>query len=463
MSQHSKSIISSLRFITTTLALITACTLIPSNVHAMQSTSPVYKNNAERWQEHSYGMSLIPPANTTQINNTSDGSLVKFKKSDAYLISVKIIHVDKVVELGDIASTADLKFLYAYPSAVPTKDEIFKINNNIEALQRFLYVPDKEKGDWVFGQTFIKLDPITFGMVDFECKATEFDIYTPIFKEVCNSIRLTSPDELDKQRIELIKNGQKIRESIDVDALASKLPYIAAGDTTTKPNEQWFRLVKNEKEIGYMRMRLYREEQLGQMGIRIEINASAKDGAETISVKQDYFQTTDRQFEVWSTRKTSKNPKQSIQIQTRNKEKEVLPETTSVAITGTRSGNKLTVSIDKDADVRTLEWQIPQEQYISQVGRIFLFSQLPQRIPHDFAYYGFDSTNEKLSLMIGHITPTDSNDGSYWLEFLPGLDASPVYSCYDYDGTLLRQELPDGLILIPSTIEQIKIIHENKK
>ncbi|QDU34008.1 hypothetical protein KS4_20690 [Poriferisphaera corsica] len=447
------SIKNDLLFLLITL-LISGVIFTPRSVFSQDAVTSFEHN--QRWQEYAYGLSLAPPPDTIQLNNTSDGSLVKYTRSGDFLISVKILTPPKAVELADIAITADLKFMFAYPSAVPTQDTLLKLGGKVEALQRYLYVPDKEKGDWVFGQTFIKIDPMTFAMIDFECKASDFDTYTSVYNQVCDSIQLTSPDELENYRSDLIENGLALRERIDYATLSKSLL------SETENKEQWFRLIKNNQDIGHMRIKKKLEEQLGQLGIRIEINAHAELPSQTVDTKQDYFESLDRQFEVWSFRKTISHPNQGIEVTIRQKEKERLPDTTSTAMTGTRFGENLTVTIDKDSKENMLEWKVPLDKYLSEVERILVFANLPLTQKQDFAFYGFNQNKEKLALMIGKIYPSEDANNQYWLEVMPGLDASPVLSCYDDKGNLLQQERPDGLVIIPAPVEYIKLLHDQK-
>ena len=423
------------------------------STQSQQATSPLLTN--ERWEDQCYGFSILTPANTQVINNTSDGSIVKFMAKNQYNLSVDIIKSDRATELAPIAIRSKDQFLFAYPSAVEfeKKDELFRINHTIPALRQYLYVNDKIKGNWILGQTFIQIDPVTFALIDIEFKANIFNTIEPLYKAVCDSVQLRTPEELDIPREKLINNGKSALENFNLEQACKILP-----------KEQWFRVIRNGQDIGYTQRTHKKSKQLLRDGVIFKYKSLVHLNDADITVKNSFFESFDNNVEIWTIEKWNTNKNENITAKTDQGKVVSLPKTTKSTITGMRTYKNLKVIVETESRIQEpCEWKIPEGMYISQLRQMLLPAFLPADQPNGYSFYGFDTDTQELSIMSAYTMPDENAPNKFWAEFLPTLNASPMLSCYSTDHATLRTEEPNGIILVPTTPQELKKIEQRRK
>ncbi|WP_432800352.1 hypothetical protein [Poriferisphaera sp. WC338] len=404
-----------------------------------------------RWVESSYGFTVLPPVDTQKVNNTSDGALVKFFTDD-YSISIDVIQSKQAISLVEIAGTSFNQFSFAYPTSHLAASEEFSLPNQLKGIHQYVFVPEKEKDNWVMGETFVQIDPLTFGMISMECKADAFEQVKPIYEAVCNSASLKSYIELDNQRKVLIERGKKVSNSITNDNLRDfMIP------------EQWFRILSDGQDIGFAYMQQYIDNIMGKEGIAIKISASIKFGGNQISTQQSFFESNDSMYEMWSIVKTERDPSKSIATKRGDGQIEKLPAKSSSAMTGIRTGNLLNVTAEKDGSVTKRDYKVQMNTYLSQVRAQLIPTLLVPNKEDAFSFYKFDTGKQSLTLHKIVSYPSSEHRGAYWVEVYPTLDASPNKFLYDEEGRISKQILPIGITLVPTTQAELKVIQSKQR
>lgn len=396
----------------------------------------------ERWREGGYGVSLLPPQRAQIIEHTSDGALAKFIVGDDYYISVAIRQHFEALDMADVSKKAVEQFGFAYPDAGIVASQEVRIAGRPGA-RLDMQVNDEEDGPWVYGQAFMKLDPRTVAVFSFECDSSAYDRVARIFEAMLDSVEVADAEELDKARMRLIEAGQLWRSSLTPQVMHAALV-----------EEQLYRVLLADRDVGYVRVRQWESEELDAPGIRIEITSRIEAGQDLVDSKRDYFASDDHETEYWSIR-TTRRPKQDAPVLQMDGEP-VGPALHSWAETGVRSGPDLTVTKEGPDGIDELHWRIPPEGYLSQMEAELLEPLLPRDRVTTLGFYCYHSLSGKLTFRSLEVTPLDN--GAFQLRTQPGPDQPAHVTIYNREGKLLRRQMHDGRVWMPTTRQQLEQI-----
>ncbi len=397
--------------------------------------------STQRWEELGFGLSLHPPRDVRIIEHASDGALAKFIGRD-YDISVFVQESKIRGTVEDIKTRSIQQLGFAYMSdLVVFKDEPARPLDR-PGWKFYAGIIDEEGPNVVLGQVFMQIDPKNFAVIQFQCDEIAYEGVEPIFDAVLKSMQLLNHKQLLARNTEWINAGHSWRHGLTHHQIRSVLIP-----------EQWFRVVRDEQDIGWMRIQQTETIKLELSGIYIEIWSHVRERGETIDADSDYFESFDRSTEVWSSR-TTRRPTQPNALATPNQGS----PTQSRVETGLRSGNILTVSVESAAGVKEHRWEVSDKGYQSQVELRLLPSLLPREQSGILGFYAYHPMSETLALRTDQITPLEA--GAYLVQHRPSAHAGLRLSTYDAQGHLLRKQMSDGVILIRVSREQVRHLQD---
>ena len=173
-----------------------------------------------------------------------------------------------------------------------------------------------------------------------------------------------------------------------------------------------------------------------ELDARLLIDPRAGPEAGMIDTRAVYFLSENADEELWTARSAVRrgrgDPESWVEV-------------------GGRSGRSMTVSIDRgQAPTRQVRPVIEGQGYISRVTSFLLPELLaitdqagPDGDPRELAFYAYDQNNERIRLRTDRVER--HGDGRYRIETTFAA-AAPQTSLVSQDGTVLRTELPTGLV-----------------
>lgn len=403
----------------------------------------------QRWEDPSFGLTFLPPEDVRVLENTTDGARVKFVNQD-FDLSLYIEKTGVNTEVQAIKSAASLKLAYPYPDMVELEDAAMRVGDR-PGWRIYHVVPHEEHGDFVIGQAFIKIDPTTFAVLQFQCDNKDYERVGTMFQAVLDSVAFIPATEMDRRRTAMLEATEAWKKGIGFDGLrAAMIP------------EQWFRIVEGDRDIGYMRMTQRESTRLGQDGIEVQIRLRVNEGGVLLDQKRDFFLAENGTTEVWSIRGTRRvaGAEHALPdaVGTRAVE--------SWAETGLAADGLLTVDQKSETGVDRDEWSLrppDREQqknfaYLSQIETLLMPRHLPGDVATAYGFYAYYSNTHTISLWTRRVEPLAN--GAYLVVERPSPEVGERRLTFGPDGRLLRFEAADGRVLLAVTREQIKKLYD---
>lgn len=395
-----------------------------------------------RWSEQAYGMSLTPPPGSVTAGQTQDGALAKFRTLDPATISVFIRNSPQPLDLKAVKNKALNEFAFVHPSGMPLAPDAQPVSPaGYPGIGLYMLVPDDKQGNWVFAQVFMLINPTTLAIFQLECDAVNFDRAQQTFKKMIDSVELIDPAELDRIRTRRLQAGQAWLDSITTEDVKRALVP-----------EQWLRIVRGDKDVGYMRIRHADEARHLPPGTSVSVRSRIVEGNHTYDTDGTFFETDDRAVEFWTITTT----RRTEQVGLRNPNTPDQPITQNWRQTGLRDENAIEVSQETPINIKKFPWTKPPVAYLSQVDLFTLPALLPRDKPAELAFYAFNQNARKLSLRTWRIEPLPT--GGYRVHDRPTLDRGEQVATYDRTGKLLERKMPDGQTYLATTPQELKRI-----
>jgi len=406
---------------------------------AQAETDP---SNPTRWSEQAYGMSFTPPSGWVMVEQTDDGAMVKFLSRANTTLSVYIRKSNSALELTAVKRKALQNFAFLYPSALPLKQDQDPIRiADRQGIGLYLVTPDPKQGDWVFAQAFMLIDPTTLAIFQLDCDAVGLDQANSTFKDMLESVRLEDPVELDRARSVRLQRTKDWLDSIDPEQIK----------TAIVP-EQWLRIVQGDKDVGYLRVRRFDEDNHVPPGNSVHVQSHIVQGGNTYDTEGSYFEADDRSVEFWTITTTLRAETAAIHSPGAPPQ----PKIENWRQTGLRDGDRIEVSQETPTNIKSFPWTKPPASYLSQVDLFNLPAMLPHDQPTELAFYAFHPVARKLSLRTLRIEPLPG--GGYRVFDRPTPDRAEQIATYDHNGKLLERKMPDGRTYHATTAQELKRI-----
>ncbi len=292
------------------------------------------------------------------------------------------------------------------------------------------------------GYTVFQTAPGEFVTFDLATPEPNFTHARPIYESTVATARFT-----DAALVATLR-GASINSGIAFMARQQKPEYDAA---IALLNDQWYRLAKpaptgadkDAEEIAYRRIRVKRGSRGeidtsgrkekwtdgdSEMGIVVRFDARYLQDGQVVDVVGVYWMSNDAKTEAWTLQQASRDPKK--------KNPSVVTET------GAREGDQMTVAISGTGqDTRRIKPEVPKMGYITQVQSFLLPTLLAQsQNPGDYAFYVYQSQNERLPITMRRDTLAQATDGSgHWvLTTQQTEDRPPQVSTFNEKSELLQ-------------------------
>lgn len=424
--------------------------------------SPLLDNH--RWQEYSYGVSILPPLGAKVHKRSVDDAIVRISTRDGYAINLFIKESQNEMELKAVRREALEQMAGAYPSATVLED-VIKSNNKREQLALHFFLPRTNQGPWVTAQTFVQVSPTIFVLFQLESPKASYELATPVYDAMINSLQLTDPRQLLADREKQLDAGQELLKRLKFDKLKDRL--IA---------EQWFRFVEGDRDIGYMRIlqdygklddrKIQIPSTLQRMGYKIQVMARMELGETLYDSVNISYVSEERDEEIWSIRTTERPrvmrtvPHYRLKNQQQLKfdvQDEPMDNLNSWVETGLMSHHKIQLTRREPSSDRQFEWDIPPKAYLTQVELYLLPLLLADEQDGTWGFYAYHPNSGKISFRTERLE--HKADGRYVIySRLTPEDIQEQITEYDRKGNIIERILAGGRKLIPAQRHQVEAL-----
>ncbi|MEO0587593.1 MAG: hypothetical protein AAF078_08130, partial [Planctomycetota bacterium] len=407
------------------------------------AAAPAAAAERAQWFEPSFGLSLLPPPGATEAQQTNDGALVTFLMPDDVRIAVHLQEGNEAVKLAEARNIAIGQFKFSFPSALPIEAATRDIKPAGRPTLRvdFLVPRIDGRAEWATTLILTKLDPsrVLIFQLDLPTAALK-PRYTRLFEDMLESVAITPLDLLDERRVELVREADQWLGALDFDAVWNRLP-----------SDAWFRLIRNGEDVGFQRFTFGRDNQMGIDGLTLHVRSRELRPQALFTTEAQFFLSANRDEELWTVDTWVELVDPVAQP--------MLPPVTHTELTGVDSGGFVTVTLETpNGRERPMRWQRPPVGYVSQLESNVLPLVLLDGRPFLAQSYAFHGPSRKITLRSEFIEQLDGG------HFAMVTRASPQTGwrryLFNQDGRLRQIELADGAILVPSTAEQVRQLHD---
>ena len=396
------------------------------------------------WQEGRFGLTLRPPAEAAQAPAApGHEALQRWRLGEDASLAVYLRESRDRVNIETVKKRAAEQFGFKFPSSVILNEHEEERQVEGHPLDRLLIkVLDPERGDWFFGQAFLLIDPTNVAVLQVEAPFAQRERVEAVFDAVVGTMRLIDPEAIDRLREAQVQAGDVWLQRLTADDFRDLVR-----------EEQWFRIVHDNRDIGFQRLRTGEDEKLGTPGLTLSVQRRIIFPSVTEDVKADFFVSLDRETELWS-RRITRRP-----LVTRSRgtgpagegEREL-----NSAETGLGSDGVITVSRETPSKREDLHWPRPPEAYLSQLGTMLLPRKMLDSVSSRMAFYAYDPASAAVVLRTTRREPNDR--GGQTLYIRPAPDRDEEAWTFDARGDLIELTLPGGLRFVPATAAQIAAI-----
>ncbi|MBB6430860.1 hypothetical protein [Algisphaera agarilytica] len=463
--------------------------------------TPSHSQDALRWSEMGYGVSLTPPPATAQV----EGKAVTWIDPRGFSVSFEIVRTEQPVDLETMTSSAMVQMGFAQatprlldaegnPSDKPPVPE--RIADR-PAVRMYFELDQQDKPDWLnikkedqvswfYGQAIVMLEPHAAAIIKLTATRENQQIGQDAFEAVLDSLHIPLGSELDAAREELVERANTWLQSTRPEDWAKALPQ-----------DQWYRVIQKGKDVGHVHVRSSREpadlkrfqqEAPGTLAVidrRDHLNET-----QALDSRSVYYAHDDNQREFWETKTTLRPVKKKaglanrsasqaltwVQIGIRGTQKvtrrdihgNMVPRSVNVVtvitetppssqavqqiesherFTGKQTSNNIRGKVDENQ-----QWVAPDRSYLSQLQVWALGGMLPAE-PAVYCFSAYHAEAGKPGLRTVEVLPQD--DGTLVVLDRPNSSLSPVRSVYDADRKLIERVTPQGLRIVPTTREEL--------
>ena len=391
----------------------------------------------QTWQEQTYGVSLRPPLGSKLYELSADDAVLRIVGDPGYSIKVSVKQSSKEITLAMIRRIAIDQLGTIQPQATILGDQVIRPAGLPGSLLYFRFT-DNQRKTWVLGQAFVQLNPNTVLVLQLDIGDSGFQGVRPIFEAVVNSVNVQDVKKLDEQNEVLIEAGQTWYETVE----ASRIEHLLVP-------EQWFRIVHESKDVGYMRIRQHKDSVMQKAGLRVDIQARVQVKDEYFDSLSNFFVSDDRKQEIWSIRTTRRPAHPGA----RPAQKVLEGGNDSWVETGLRDDELITVTRQHPGGRREHQWKKPPTGYLSQVEVHLLPAHMLTAPEGQMGFYAYFPTDGKVTLRTEHIQR--GGDAVLKVTTKPAPGRGHQVSHYDSRGGLVKRELPDGRTILPATFREI--------
>ncbi len=397
-----------------------------------------------RWQEPGFGVSLQPPPGAKLVQNARMDEMLRITCADGQVINFSIRKSESPVAIDAVARHAINLMQWSHAKSIVEEQRLATIAGRAGARLRF-DVPDGKTGPWTLVQALIMLDDRHVAVLHMDVDKHALDQAMPTFDTLVKSVQITDPKLLDKERQEAILRSEAV--------LARLTPHQVSG--VLEP-DRWLRIIENDIDVGYMRVRQFRDVEMNQPGLRVDTQVRMVVGRQAVDTLGNVFMADNKRTEIWSVRTTVREKEARLRPQAGRGKRPDVGVTPSWAETGLRSDHEITVTVQTPSGKKEHKWERPKHGYLPYALQSLMPVLLPRDTAQTYAFYSYYPNATSLVLRTERIEPRP--DGSCRLFTRASPDEPESVTEYDARGRLVRQTLADGRVLLPSTAAQVQTI-----
>ncbi len=418
------------RRIATALTLALVCAAL-----AQQADSPPTEPRElaeQRWREDAYGISIRPPVGTRLFEQTADDYLLRIiDDGRRFQITVALKQSHDALTLEQVVASAQQQIESLQPASDVIGREAKKIGSYDGAFIYFRVPPATTGDNAMIGQAIARLDPRRFVVFEIRSSIHEGRRHIPTFEAVAQTLEVADQAALAEQRKQAAERGHAWRQRLTVAQLHDALI-----------DEQYFRLVQGDRDIGYMRVRQETTDQgvkiNPESGVSVEVQSRMVLGELTVDSLATMYLANDDTSEVWNVTTTYRQPNpESGQTDAR-----------TFTETGARSGARIEVAVNGPRGMKKYSYKRPIVGYLSKVESQMIGQLLPPDRAATYGFYWYDSTTGKLTFRTDQVTPTLTG---YTLATRLNPKADPLRATFDSAGRMLSKQLSPDRTLIAAT------------
>lgn len=453
-----------------------------------------------RWSESSYGVSLIPPPEATQI----EGPTVRWSDPRGFAIGFEIVHSEAPVGLQQVASSALVQMGFApgsprllgpdgEPSDTPPVPErlgdrpalkmYFEMDEQADsdALVK-LGIEQKGRSDWFYGQAIIMLEPHAAVVIKLFATLDAADAGRDAFDAVLASVKVPLGEDLNAIREVRVQAGEAWLKNVTPGALRAVLP-----------EEQWYRLIHDGRDVGHLHLRCsaapddLRRFGYEPPGLFVLLERRERLDGLALDTRTELYLHDGGRREMWNTKttlrtgdaeKVGKPPRPGLP--TRSEAQTITWAETGIRgdqMVRGRNVNAITVvneappasrvvnqieaherfvgkPVDNDlrGRVKTAEWVAPDRAYLSQIHVWVLGALLPAE-PAVYCFSAYHPDSGRPGLRTVEVQPQP--DGTLVVLDRPTSRTSPIRHVYDAQRNLIESVTPQGITIRPTTPSEL--------
>lgn len=450
---------------------------------------PPIKLSDVRWQEYAYGLSLLPPEDCRLVRKTAAEHLLSITdETERYVVNVKVSRSTRSLTLEEVLHIARDQMNRSQPDNRPvvsqelagdpkaagksdhTAVEKLQVDGrdavlfyylvpalfDVKALDRDTRPKDKAARDnAMIGQAILQVDSFTFVILSMTAETKDAQIVMPMFKSMLQSVRMADLKALNEQRTRAAAAGQKWRMNVTAERLRASLIPI-----------QRFRLVKDNKDIGFMSLEQSAGQMRKQAGVRAIVRAYMDDKSVRTIVGAEYFLSDDDENEYWTNMTTvhassvaagGKAAGQGLKWDACKEHRACFCYTFTEK--GIRTGRNIAVTLEAPNEFNPPKqynrpaggylslldaWVLPQIMTLDSTGKRVLGG------PREYGYYWYNSSMGRMTWRNDKLVPIQGGFVLLSREAPNSLDLRGVYTA---EGALKEKQLANGLKLLAADKE----------
>lgn len=415
------------------LALTTVVGCIAASGAFAEPDDPTDLLDTKRWRENKYGVSFMPPLGSKVVRQTADEQLVRvMSNSPPYEISIDVKRLEQSMSFEVLVKAAKSQQLRTHPDSELLDGEATELSEMPAHRLSYRVPVPARKTDALLEKALIQMDARTLAVIEMRGVFSDADRLRTLFEAVLSTLEIADQEELAKRRREAVARTQQWRSELTADELKA-----AAGE------QAYFRLVHDERDIGWMKVDRSTEKFNGLPGVAVSLLTQLELRQGRIESTGRYFRPLDGPVGGTWTVKTSyrfADPKRGAR---------------TVVETGTVTDEHIEVRIDANTGQKneTLRFRRRPIGYLPQADAWLLGRLLPHDAATTYGFYWYNRRERKVTFRSDKVTP--ALDG-YVITTRLSPDSPALRAEYDRQGRLQKKELGGGRRLIRTDAATLK-------
>lgn len=398
-----------------------------------------------RWEEPVFRLSLQPPAGATVTEGSRDAELLTMRTPEGIVVRFRVRATGEPLGIDAVARHAIKLMKWSHPTCEIMEQRLAMTAGRPGARLCFrVRDNDPAKAPWVLVQALIMLDERTVGVLHMDSDLGQIEQGLAVFDQIAASMTMPDSVEVQRQREEALKRSEAFLARLTPAAISSVLGP-----------EQWLRIIENDIDVGYMRLKTFRDTEMNLPGVRVDMQVRLFSGEQAVDTLGNFFLADHGRTEFWSVRTTVRPMDPRLRV-LGAPEGVQMSEAPTWAETGLRSDDEITVTLQTPSGRTEHKWNRPPVGYLPHALQRLIPLLLPRDAPRTYAFYSYFPNATSLVLRTEQVAPRPGGGFEIITKAAP-TDAEAVAE-YDATGRLIRQRLSDGRIALPSTPGQIKAI-----